>query len=122
VRPCIRKKCKEALSVFPVLVYRHRPRSAWRARSRLSGERTRETKRALWLALTNFDPNRQARVRLPGSYSRAVGGYLTGPAVNAINTIAAPGTARPKPYSAGARNGVLELQLPPASVTVARFC
>ena len=68
-----------------------------------------------------IDPNHPARVRLQGRYTQAAGETLTGPAVNAINTIAAPDTVHPRPYAASARNGVLELLLPGASVTVVRI-
>ena len=88
---------------------------------RIDAIAARESKGALWLTLTKINPDWRVRVRLPGSSSQAAGEFLTGPAALAINMIAAPDTVRPKPYSASARNGDLELHLPRASATIVRI-
>jgi alpha-L-arabinofuranosidase len=48
----------------------------------------------------------------------AKGETLTAPAVNAINTFAAPNAVAPKPISASVKDGKLVLTVQPKSVTV----
>jgi alpha-N-arabinofuranosidase len=75
----------------------------------------------LWIALTNVDPNRPAEiaVRLTGARASTVSGEtLTAPAVDSVNTFAAPNTVAPKPIAATAQGDRLVLTLEPKSVTV----
>jgi hypothetical protein len=67
---------------------------------------------ALWLALTNIDPNQEARIDLGAAFTSATGEVLTAPAVNTINTFDAPDAVSPAPYAAEAVGGRLELVLP----------
>jgi alpha-N-arabinofuranosidase len=75
---------------------------------------------ALWLALTNIDPNQEARIDLGAAFTSATGEVLTAPAVNTINTFDAPDAVSPAPYAAEAVGGRLELVLPSKSVMVVR--
>ena len=75
----------------------------------------------LWLALTNVDPAQPAEisVRLAGLRSTtAMGETLTAPAVDSVNTFAAPKTVAPKPVTARVQGDQLTLTLEPKSVTV----
>jgi alpha-N-arabinofuranosidase len=75
----------------------------------------------LWLAITNLDPNRPVEIdaSLAGSTAKqAVGGTLTAPKVDSVNTFAAPDTVVPKSISAKLQDGKLVLKLEPKSVTV----
>jgi alpha-N-arabinofuranosidase len=81
----------------------------------------RDTSGTLWLSLTNVDPNQPAPVSisLAGiTASTAQGETLTAPAIDSVNTFAAPNTVAPKPVSAAVQGGVLSLTLEPKSVTV----
>ncbi len=77
----------------------------------------------IWLALTNLDPNHEALVPVvgAGAMRSAVGEVLTAPRVDSVNTFEASGVVTPKPFSARATNGKLQLRLPPKSVTVVRL-
>lgn len=73
------------------------------------------------VSLVNIDPTRPAdfAVTVPGAgASIASGETLTAPAVDSVNSFAAPNTVIPKPISANVANGRLAISLPPKSVTV----
>jgi alpha-N-arabinofuranosidase len=74
----------------------------------------------LVLALVNTDPNRPARVStaLPG---RAAGQILTGDAMDAHNTFAAPDRVRPRPFSGRSEGGLTVFDLPARSIAVVRL-
>lgn len=75
----------------------------------------------VWLALTNLDPNREAMVgaQVQGIAAKAaMGQVLTAPKVDSVNTFDNPSAVAPRPFRAIAKGGVLELKLPPKSVTV----
>jgi alpha-N-arabinofuranosidase len=76
---------------------------------------------ALWLALTNLDPNQPVEIdaTLAGARGRtARGSVLTAARVDAVNTFDAPNSVAPKPIDAAVRNGRLIVTLPAASITV----
>ncbi len=78
----------------------------------------------VWLALTNLDPDREAVVsaEIQGLAARSASGeMLTAPAVDSVNTYAAPGTVVPRPFSAKAIDGKIEFRLAPKSVTVVQL-
>jgi alpha-N-arabinofuranosidase len=73
------------------------------------------------VSLTNIDPNQPANfeIGLPEVTATAAHGQvLSAPAVDSVNTFAAPKTVSPKPVSAPVKDGKLAITLPPASVTV----
>jgi alpha-L-arabinofuranosidase len=75
----------------------------------------------VWVALTNLDPARAARVELAiagSSATRARGETLLAPKLDSVNTFEAPSTVAPKPYSAKGSKGKIPVELAPASVTV----
>jgi alpha-N-arabinofuranosidase len=75
----------------------------------------------LWLAVTNVHPVDpvEIEVSLAGSAAKsAAGETLTAPKVDSVNTFDAPNTVAPKPVSAKAQGGRLDLKLEPKSVTV----
>ena len=75
----------------------------------------------VWLALTNLDPTRPVEIaaRIAGMTARsAAGETLTAPAVDSVNTVAAPKTVVPKPLSAAVRGDRVTIALEPKSVTV----
>lgn len=75
----------------------------------------------VWLALTNLDPNREVIVgaQVQGIVAkRAEGRVLTAPKVDSVNTFETPSTVVPRPFRANAKDGALDLKLPPKSVTV----
>jgi alpha-N-arabinofuranosidase len=81
----------------------------------------RDARGQLWLALTNIDPNRPARIVLDVAglkVASASGQTLTAPTIDAINTFDAPERVSPKPYRATARDGKLVLDLAKQSVTM----
>jgi alpha-L-arabinofuranosidase len=91
---------------------------------RLDAIAARAADGALWLAVTNVDPNRAARIGIgiEGLRVRSASGQvLTAPRVDSHNTFGAAEAVRPRPISAQARNGVLRLDLPGKSVTVVRL-
>lgn len=78
----------------------------------------------IWVALTNLDPNMDVTVSVNGlgkDITSARGEVLTAPRVDSVNSFDAPRTVEPKPYSARATNGRLELRLPAKSVTVVQL-
>lgn len=75
----------------------------------------------LWVGITNVDPNRAVEIDLNTigiTAKSAVGETLTAPAVDSVNSFEKPNTVIPKPVSAKAQNGKLNLKLEPKSVTV----
>ena len=75
----------------------------------------------LWLSLTNLDPNAPATIAttLSGITPRsATGETLTAPAVDSVNTVAAPETVAPKPAQVKLEGARLTVTLAPKSVTV----
>jgi alpha-N-arabinofuranosidase len=91
---------------------------------RLDAIAARDADGALWLAVTNVDPDRAGRIDISVEGMRvasASGEVLTAPRVDSHNTFDAAETVRPRPVSARARNGRLLLELPGKSVTVVRL-
>jgi alpha-N-arabinofuranosidase len=84
----------------------------------------RDTNGKLWLAVTNLDPNRPARIAasFAGLKVRSARGeVLTAPNVNSVNTFDAPNTVSPKPFGAtGTQNGIA-LDLPARSIAVVQI-
>jgi alpha-N-arabinofuranosidase len=75
----------------------------------------------LWLSLTNLDPTQPVDIAtsLVGlKASSASGETLTAPAIDSVNTFAAPTTVAPKPMSAQVQGDRLTVTLAPKSVTV----
>jgi alpha-N-arabinofuranosidase len=75
----------------------------------------------LWVALTNLDPTRAARVDLAvagSTATRARGETLVAPRLDSVNTFDSPALVVPKPYSAKGTRGKIPVELAPASVTV----
>jgi alpha-N-arabinofuranosidase len=66
------------------------------------------------------DPERAAQIEVAvgGALTGASGETLTAPRVDSINTFEAPDTVVPKPLQATVRDGRLQLQLEPRSVSV----
>lgn len=79
----------------------------------------RATDGALWVSLTNLDPNRATRVttNLSGSGS---GRILTAKAMDAHNTFDRPETVKPAAYSAKSVGGKLSFDLPAKSIVVVK--
>jgi alpha-N-arabinofuranosidase len=91
---------------------------------RLDAIAARDREGALWLAVTNVDPNRAAQIAIDveGSTVRsATGQVLTAPRVDSHNTFDAADAVRPRPITARAQAGALRLELPSKSVTVVRL-
>jgi len=80
----------------------------------------RATDGALWVSLTNLDPNRATRVttNLSGS---ANGRILTAQAMDAHNTFDRPETVKPAAYSAKSVGGRLSFDLPAKSIVVVKI-
>ena len=81
----------------------------------------RGTDGKLYVALVNIDPNRPATMNLSLNGIRvksATGEVLTAPAVNSVNTFAAPATVSPKALRATAANGAVRVTLPAKAVAV----
>jgi alpha-N-arabinofuranosidase len=75
----------------------------------------------LWLEITNLDPEKplEMDVDISGmAIESAKGEMLTAPAVDSVNTFAAPNNIVPKPVSATANDSRLTLTVAPKSVTV----
>jgi alpha-L-arabinofuranosidase len=88
---------------------------------RLDALAAKDTSGKLWLELTNLDPEKPLEIdtQLTGiTAGKANGQMLTAPAVDTVNTFAAPSGVVPKPVSAKIANGKLKLTLAPKSVTV----
>jgi len=81
----------------------------------------RDARGAVWLAITNLDPNRAVTLRGTVSGMRpvkAVGEVLTAKRVDAINTFQTPDEVAPQPFRGGARDGTLTLDIPAKSLVV----
>jgi alpha-N-arabinofuranosidase len=88
---------------------------------RLDAIAARDKSGKLWLAATNLDPVRPARIEIvtDGQHVAAAGGQtLSAPHIDSVNTFDAPHAVEPKPITARASGGKITLQLAPASVTV----
>ncbi len=88
---------------------------------RLDAIAARDKNGKLWLAVTNIDAVRPARIEIvtDGQHvSAASGQILSAPHLDSVNTFDAPDTIQPKPIAARASKGRITLQLAPASVTV----
>ncbi|HEX7874163.1 MAG TPA: alpha-L-arabinofuranosidase C-terminal domain-containing protein [Sphingobium sp.] len=75
----------------------------------------------LWLALTNIDPNAAADINaaVPGIVVKGASGEtLTAPKIDSINSFDSPNAVAPVSFSAGVRDGKLDLHLAPKSITV----
>ena len=75
----------------------------------------------LWLAVTNVDPNRSARVETSFagvSVHGARGEVLTAPRFDSVNSFAAPSTVVPKPFAGSAGASGVVLDVPAHSVAV----
>ena len=76
---------------------------------------------AVVISLTNIDPHKPATfdIAVPGTTDAAAHGeVLSAPAMDSVNSFAAPDTVAPRPISAQVKGGRLTVTLPPASVTV----
>jgi alpha-N-arabinofuranosidase len=81
----------------------------------------RDASGKLWVAITNLDPEKPLDVDavITGITARsAKGETLTAPAVDSVNTFAAPDAVVPRPASAVVKDGRLVLTVAPKSVTV----
>lgn len=81
----------------------------------------RDASGKLWLEVTNLDPEKPLSIDadVTGLTVKAASGEtLTAPAVDSINTFAAPSTVVPKPVTATVQDGRLTLTVEPKSVTV----
>jgi len=81
----------------------------------------KDTSGALWLEMTNVDPNQavEVEVALPGMTPKsAAGETLTAPKVDSVNSFEAPNTVVPKPIAAKVQGGKVVVTLAPKSVTV----
>jgi alpha-L-arabinofuranosidase len=88
---------------------------------RIDAVAARDASGKLWLAITNIDPARPARIGIATDARRmstATGEVLAAAHVDSVNTFAAPHNIEPKPIVAHASGGKLTLELPPASITV----
>ena len=75
----------------------------------------------LWLEITNLDPEKPVDLdaEIAGvAFQSAKGETLTAPAVDSVNTFAAPNMVVPKHVTASVKGGKLALTVPPKSVTV----
>jgi alpha-N-arabinofuranosidase len=75
----------------------------------------------LWLEITNLDPDKPLVIdaEIAGvKVKSAKGETLTAPAVDSVNTFAAPNAVMPKPVSATLKDDRLTLRVEPKSVTV----
>jgi alpha-N-arabinofuranosidase len=89
---------------------------------RVDAVAARDPSGKLWLALTNVDPNRPAKLTAAVAGARgATGRVLTGVAVDSHNNFAAPNAVAPKPYSGRLSGGQLQFDLPPKSVAVVQI-
>jgi alpha-N-arabinofuranosidase len=81
----------------------------------------RDASGKLWLEITNLDPEKPVEIdaEITGMTVKSANGEtLTAPAVDSVNTFAAPNTVVPKPVSASVKGGRLALTVEPKSVTV----
>jgi alpha-L-arabinofuranosidase len=88
---------------------------------RVDAVAARDSSGKVWLTLTNVDPNRGVRIEanVAGISARSARGeILTAPAVDRVNSFAAPAQVAPKPYAAEVRNGAVIVDMPAKSVVV----
>lgn len=88
---------------------------------RIDAIAARDTGGKLWIAMTNVDPNKPARVeaQIDGVRASAASGtVLTADRVDAINSYDRPDMVVPRPITARVAQGRMSLTLPPKSVTV----
>jgi alpha-N-arabinofuranosidase len=88
---------------------------------RVSATSARTRDGALVLGLVNLDPHESAplAVSIDGFAARsAAGRVLTAGAIDAHNTFDAPETVKPAAIDVELKDGKLQLELPPKSVTV----
>ena len=81
----------------------------------------RDTSGKLWLEITNLDPEKPVTINAEvggAAIHSAKGETLTAPAVDSINTFAAPNSVIPKSVTAEVQGGRLKLTVEPKSVTV----
>ncbi|HUX27513.1 MAG TPA: alpha-L-arabinofuranosidase C-terminal domain-containing protein [Terracidiphilus sp.] len=81
----------------------------------------RDASGKLWLEITNLDPEKPLSIDADVTgltVKVASGETLTAPAVDSINTFAAPASVVPKPVTATVQDGRLTLTVEPKSVTV----
>jgi len=84
----------------------------------------RDTNGKLWLAVTNLDPERPARIdaSIAGVQVRSASGeLLTAPRVDSVNSFDAPETVVPRPLTGKASGGRVVLDLPGKSVAVVQI-
>jgi alpha-N-arabinofuranosidase len=80
-----------------------------------------DTAGTLWLEITNVDPERPAEIEasVAGMTAKSASGEtLTAPAVDSVNTFAAPNTVAPKSIAVKVQGSKLTLTVEPKSVTV----
>ena len=86
---------------------------------RVDAVAARDSSGKLWLALTNVDANRPAKLSAAIAGARgATGRVLTGATVDAHNDFGRPNAVAPQPISGRLSNGQLQFDLPPKSVAV----
>jgi alpha-N-arabinofuranosidase len=88
---------------------------------RLDAIAAKDSSGKLWIEITNLDPEKPVEIdaEIAGmTVKSAKGESLTAPAVDSVNTFAAPGAVVPKPISAIVKSGKLSLTVEPKSVTV----
>ena len=81
----------------------------------------RDSAGKLWIEITNLDPEKPLAIDagIAGMNAQSAHGEtLTAPAVDSINTFAAPNTVVPRPVPATVKGGRLTLTVAPKSVTV----
>jgi len=91
---------------------------------RIDAIAARDAEGALWLAVTNVDPNQAATLRIEVEglqVQSASGQVLSAPQVNSRNTFDAPVAVAPREVSVRATGGVLTLEAPGKSVLVVRL-
>jgi alpha-N-arabinofuranosidase len=88
---------------------------------RLDAIAAKDASGKLWIEITNLDPEKPVEIdaEIAGMMVKsAKGETLSAPAVDSVNTFAAPGAVVPKPISASMKGGKLSLTVEPKSVTV----
>jgi alpha-N-arabinofuranosidase len=88
---------------------------------RVDAVAARDQQGRVWLALTNIDPHSPAQIEVTVAgtdVTRVAGEMLSAPAIDSVNTFAAPLTVAPHSISAQASGGKIPLTLAPESVTV----
>lgn len=91
---------------------------------RIDAIAARATDGKLWLSVTNLHASEptEAVLNVAGARARSVSGdTLTAPAVDTVNSFAAPNAVTPKRADARVRGNNIIVKLPPRSVTVVRL-